>query len=133
MNPDKLTIVGDCDGKSIPTSQVSIPNAYMSLAFEIRTAGFPGPGGRINSGALPRWKPTTSLSDQRSGRDTRKEDPKPVMHGIPSGLTNMFCCESASHWRLSKCEINDNLTEQRRPWTISRSCTCFNPRAMPWI
>ena len=77
--------------ENISTSQVSIANEYTSLAFEIWITGSPGSGGRISSGALPRWKPAKSCSDQRSGRETRKEDPKPVMRGIPSEPTNMFC------------------------------------------
>lgn len=72
-------VTEDRDEKQLFTSQVSIPNAYTSLAFEIRIAGFPGPGGRISSGAMPRWKPTISLSDQRSGREIRREEPKPVI------------------------------------------------------
>ena len=114
-----------------PTSQVSIPNAYMSLSFVILVAGFPGFEGRISSGALPRWKPATSLSDHRSGREMMREEPKPVMRGVPSGPTKTFCYKYVRFLKFWKYEIGDDLTEQRRPWMMSRSCTCFNPQAIP--
>jgi hypothetical protein len=115
-----------------PTCQVSIPNAYMSLAFVIWTVGFP-PGlcGRISSGALPRKKPTASFSGHRSGREIMREEPKPAMRGVPSGSTKTFCYENVSLGMFWQHETSGDLTGERWPCTISRSCTCFNPRAIP--
>lgn len=80
--------------QKIPTCQVSIPNAYMSVAFVIRTVGLARDS--FSSGALPRKKPTASLADHKSGREIMREDPNPVMRGVPSDPTNTFSCDDVS-------------------------------------
>lgn len=128
--PNQLIAIEDPDGECVTTSEVSIPNAYTSLAFDVRVSGFPGSGGRSSSGALPRWKPMIS-ADHNSGREVMKQEPNPAMRGVPSGLTRMFCCKDVSFWRFRKYGNSDDLTEPRRPWTTPESWMCFNPWAIP--
>ena len=109
----EFIVIEDCDGKRVPTSQVSIPNAYTSLAFVIRTVGFPGLRGRISSGALLRWKFAPSFSGHKSGREIIKEKPKSAMRGVPSGATKMFCYKNMSLSRFLGRETNSDLTGVR--------------------
>ena len=82
------------ESENFPTCQVSTPNAYMSLAFVIRTVRFTRDS--FSSGALPRKKPTASFAHHKSGREIMREDPNPVMRGVPSGPTKMFSYDDVS-------------------------------------
>ena len=72
------------------TSQASMPNANMSVAFVVRAWTSPKVCGLMSSGAIPQNNLSAPISDQLAGRESAKAEPKPPRRATPLLSTRIF-------------------------------------------
>ena len=75
------------------TSQASMPNANISVAFVARAWTNPNVCGLMSSGASPQNSLSAAVSDQLAGSVRENADPKPPKQAMPSLPTSIFRLE----------------------------------------